>query len=194
MRPKNLRAQLVNLETLSISKQDEVSQLYYDHGGFFGVALPSIEHSHVDSSTTTSAGISAPDKEDKFSRQPVGLVCRSVQAEGLKVYQSQCDVRPLCSHRHDGSVHLTETLRIPPCKRIGRTDRQPSPAWWFSRSDRSTCCCLALFCQRIADADLMVVCDNDTRWNSAYNIASDVGYWKRVCSSGCVRSMVRSWA
>lgn len=76
MRSKNLRAQLVNLETRSISKQDEGSQLHYDQGRFFGFALPSIEHAHVDSSTTISAGIPAPDKEDKYSRQPVGLVCR----------------------------------------------------------------------------------------------------------------------
>lgn len=33
---------------------DGISQLLYDHGRFFGVAFPAIEHSHIDSSTTTT--------------------------------------------------------------------------------------------------------------------------------------------
>lgn len=41
---------LVDLESQSISG---FSQLHYDHGRFVGVAFPTIEHSHVDSFTTT---------------------------------------------------------------------------------------------------------------------------------------------
>lgn len=90
------RSYVADLESQSISG---VSQLHYDHGRFFGVAFPSIEHTHVDSSTTAG------------------------------VYQSQCEVRPLYSHRYAGSIHFPATLRIPPYTRIGGADRQPLPAW-----------------------------------------------------------------
>lgn len=62
---------------------DGVSQLMYDHGRFVGVIFPSIEHSHVDNSMTTT------------------------------VYQSQCEVRSFHIHIHAGSIHFPETMRIP---------------------------------------------------------------------------------